>query len=121
MDVCQIRFDRMHPLVEAAQKRAEEDGDRLVAQMREAFNGTYVESLNGAFEKHAERVLRGWHELALEMVFKYSDNSDISSGDSPLSYPDEWLEGVGYTEGPPDAPVEDQCPPKCPLPPTLVV
>lgn len=117
MDVCQIRWDRMHPLVEAAQRKAEEEGEALVARLR--ASATDGSSLNEAVESHAERVLLAWHQLAMEMVFNFSDNTDMKSM-TPLGYPDEWLNGAGYKNGPPDAPVEDQCPPKCSATPVLV-
>lgn len=109
MDVCQIRWDKMHPLVEAAQASAEKEGETLLARVR---SNTSTADLNEVFSKHAELVLHRWNDLAMEMIFKYTDNIDIDTM-TPLSYPDEWLEGVGYKDGPPDAPIENQCPPKC--------
>lgn len=109
MDVCQIRWDKMHEIVEVAQQGAEEAGEVLLAKVR----ASPPKDLNEVFEQHAEKILQDWRGLAMDMVFTYSDNTDISSM-NPLSYPDSWLEGSGYKDGPPDAPVEDQCPPKCP-------
>mmetsp|Transcript_120690 Transcript_120690/g.341273 ORF Transcript_120690/g.341273 Transcript_120690/m.341273 type:complete len:588 (-) Transcript_120690:143-1906(-) len=120
MDVSQIRWDRMHPIVEAAQRRVEGEGEELLARMRAVSNGAGMANINTACEEHAERVLETWHELAATMVFDYSDNTEIDDG-QPLSYPDEWLDGVGYKDGPPDAPIEDQCPPKCSTVSELVV
>mmetsp|Transcript_62716 Transcript_62716/g.183445 ORF Transcript_62716/g.183445 Transcript_62716/m.183445 type:complete len:581 (-) Transcript_62716:48-1790(-) len=119
MDVCQIHWNKMHVLVEAAQKRIEDEGDALVARLRTSANASNPAVLNEAFEKHAKKALSEWHRLALDMVFSYSDNSDIGNL-TALSYPDEWLAGVGYEDGPPDAPVEDQCPPRCPRPALVV-
>jgi len=110
MDVCQIRWDKMHPLVEAAQRKAEDAGEMLMARLRAgALNGG---SLNEAVETHAESVLEQWHALTTHLVFDYTDNTDMKT-DQPLSYSRKWLDGVGYQDGPPDAPAEDQCPPKC--------
>ena len=118
MSVCQIRFDKMHPVVEAAQKKAESDGLALVLKMQQ---GKVAPGLvNDLFEKHAESVRQDWNELALKLTFMFSDNTDIATMRG-LGYPDSWLNGSGYKDGPPDAPVEDQCPPNCPGAGTLVV
>jgi len=110
MDVCQIRWDKMHAVVEKAQKKTEDSGDELLQKLLKNYSAS--EDLNGPIEAFAESVLADWHKLALDLVFTYSDNTDIPS-QTPLGYPTEWLNGVGYKDGPPDAPVEDQCPPKC--------
>lgn len=110
MDICQIRWDRMHPLVEEAQRKSEEAGESLMARLRSA--STTEEVLNHAIDAHAESTLQAWHELAMKLIFNFTDNSDMKTME-PLSYPSEWLKGVGYKDGPPDIPVEDQCPPKC--------
>lgn len=110
MSVCQIRFDDMHPLVEAAQAKAEKEGDELLLKMQKA---TDPSALNKAFEQHVEAVTQNWHDLASKLLFRFSDNTDISTM-TPLGYPDSWLKGAGYKNGPPGPPVEDQCPPKCP-------
>eukprot|EP00933_Yihiella_yeosuensis_P081048 TRINITY_DN94588_c0_g1_i1.p1 TRINITY_DN94588_c0_g1~~TRINITY_DN94588_c0_g1_i1.p1 ORF type:complete len:591 (-),score=109.31 TRINITY_DN94588_c0_g1_i1:30-1802(-) len=112
MDICQIRFDKMHPMVEAAQQRAEESGDALIARVREWGPDKPSEELNKIVEKHALTVLADWQKLTADLIFHYSDNYD-NLARTPLSYPDFWLEKSGYENGPPDAPVEDQCPPKC--------
>jgi dipeptidase len=112
LDVCQIRFDHMHPLVEAAQKKVEKDGDELIREMLQV-NHANSSMLNKRFEQHAESVLKRWNKLASDLVFSFTDNTDMTSFHA-LSYPDSWLERVGYKDGPPDAPIEDQCPPKCP-------
>jgi len=115
-DVCQVHFDKMHPMVEAEQKRVEDAGDALLAEARKSFDGSpaAVEKLNDMIEKHTASVLTDWHELATNLIFSFDENTDIREKEYPnLGYSDEWLKGVGYAEGPPDAPVEDQCPPKC--------
>lgn len=113
MDISQIRFDKMHPMVLAAQLQAEAEGDSLLEHMRHgALGDVSGGGLNEAVQKHAAKVLRQWHALAMDMVFNYTDNTNIRSM-QPLSYPDEWLEGSGYKSGPPAAPIEDQCPPRC--------
>jgi len=117
MNVCQIRFDKMHALVEAAQGAAEAQGERLVASLREKYwgaGGIDAGVVNDAIEQHAEEVLRTWQDLKDRMLFTFSDNDDMASGGfAPLSYPAPWLAASGYAGGPPPAPVEDQCPPKC--------
>merc|ERR1719491_337200 len=105
----------MHNMVESAQLRAEKAGDELLAEMR----AKGAQSVNDVFEKHAEDVLRQWQALSMDMVFHYTDNTDISTM-TALSYPDEWLRGVGYADGPPAPPVQDQCPPKCENTPVVV-
>jgi len=118
MSVCQIRFDKMHPVVEAAQKKAETDGQALVLKMQQGKVPAGL--LNDLFEKHAESVRNDWNELALKLTFMFSDNTDIATMHG-LGYPDSWLEGSGFKDGPPDVPVEDQCPPNCPRAGPLVV
>jgi dipeptidase len=111
MDICQIRWDRMHLKVEAAQKEIEEAGGALTTRLRSNASGG--RSLNEAIEAHAQNALQVWHKLAMDLIFNFSDNTDIQTM-TPLGYPDDWLRGVGYQDGPPDVPVEDQCPPDCP-------
>lgn len=111
MDICQIRWDKMHPLVEEAQRKTEEAGEELMARLR-ARSVADSDALNKAIEEHAQNTLQVWHDLAMSLVFNFSDNSDMKTM-TPLSYSSDWLNGVGYKDGPPDAPVEDQCPPKC--------
>lgn len=111
MDICQIRWDKMHPLVEEAQRKTEEAGEELMARLR-ARSVADSDALNKAIEEHAQNTLQVWHDLAMSLVFNFSDNSDMRTM-TPLSYSSDWLNGVGYKDGPPDAPVEDQCPPKC--------
>lgn len=108
MTICQIRFDEMHPLVAEAQRRAEASGEELLARLR-AGGG---DATGEAAEAHAEEVLQQWRELQDRMLFQFSDNTDMDTM-KPLSYPDSWLESSGYKDGPPDAPEESQCPPKC--------
>merc|ERR1712060_132906 len=75
MDVCQIRWDKMHAMVESAQLKAERAGDELLAEMR----AKGAQSVNEVFEKHAEDVLQQWQALSMDMVFHYSDNTDTST------------------------------------------
>lgn len=113
MDVCQIRWDKMHAMVEKRQHSVETEGERLLAAAQSALlAGSNAGNFDIIFEKHAKTVLAQWHALAMEMLFFYSDNTDTRTG-AELSYPDVWLEHSGYKNGPPDAPIEDQCPPNC--------
>ncbi|CAJ1453288.1 unnamed protein product [Effrenium voratum] len=111
MDVCQVRFDAMHQMVEAAQRDLERKGDQLVEAMRKGGHST--QEVNAAFQGFATEALQSWQQLTQNMLYSYSDNSRSAQGWKPMSYPDEWLEHSGYKEGPPPAPVEDKCPPKC--------
>lgn len=120
MSLCQIRWDKMHAMVEAAQQIAEKEGDALLARLRGAGGALDTRVLNDAVEEHAEQVLRSWQDLQLKMLYEFSDNSDMETY-TPLGYPDSWLEGSGYKDGPPDAPVEDQCPPSCGGAPPILV
>jgi len=116
MDICQIRWDRMHPMVEAAQKDAEEAGDAILARLRNTSD-VNTSGLNEAFEKHAEGILQKWHDLSQTLVFSFSDNTDMQTyvktgAANPLGYPKSWTDAT-FKDGPPDAPIENQCPPKC--------
>jgi len=115
-NICNIRFDKMHVLVEAAQSTVEKEGDAVLASA--AFCGSNAECWNDKFEKHTEHVLEVWNDLADELLFRYSDNTDnladAGGADGSLGYPDAWLKSVGFdTNAPPSVPVMDQCPPKC--------
>lgn len=113
MDVCQIRFDVMHKDVNNAQQAAESDADALLEKVRQAGTTSPAE-LNKIFQEHASQVLQTWKKLMPYLLFRFSGNTDIETMQS-LSYPDAWLEASGYKDGPPDAPKEDKCPPKCDL------
>merc|ERR1712048_1024819 len=104
MDVCQIRWDKMHPVVEEAQLKTEQAGEELMSRLR-AGGETDGSTLNEAIEAHAQKTLQVWHELAMSLIFNFSDNSDMKTL-MPLSYPNEWLNESGYKDGPPDVPVE---------------
>lgn len=125
MTAAQVRFDHMHPLVERQQHHAE-------AAAVELLNKVRLELLQGEdpweqFQAHAERVTEIWSDLPDEMLIRFNFNADMTkisanterTGKSPtmdiaaLSYPDEWLRQVGYTEFP-MPPMETACPPLCP-------
>jgi len=57
--VCQIRFDKMHPLVEAKQKELEDSGVELVKSAATLS----TKSLNDMFKEHADNALAAWHDL----------------------------------------------------------
>jgi len=111
MDVCQVNFKAMHPTVQAAQLALEKSGDALVEKMRQATPS--VKELNAAFEQHAMEALKTWQDLSNNLLFSYSDNSRFVENWKAMGYSDEWLDHSGYKAGPPPAPVEDKCPPKC--------
>lgn len=95
-------------MVEAVQNHVENVGDQLLAQAVTQQG----EPLGHTFEAHAEWVLALWKELATNITFAYSDNADIMRL-QPLGYPIEWLKAVGYSQGPPLPPIQNQCPPVC--------
>ena len=68
--------------------------------------------LGHAAEAFANATLDRWDSLAPELVMKLSENTDVATYE-PLGYPAEWLEKVGYADGPPPPPPLDQCPPAC--------
>jgi len=127
-DICQIRFDRMHPLVELRQNELEDQGAQLVASAAAQFaiSGDR-NAMNEKFEGFSERVLQAWHDLGNELVFSMSDNTDIlrhdpgNGHDGSLGYPDSWLRSTNYQSGPPLPPAENQCPPKCPQAASILV
>jgi len=117
--ICQIRFDRMHKIVEEKQHQFENKGVGLVALAAAKFMQTGdSQAMSNAFQDHALDALGAWQDLADELLFHFADNTDIPSltdtHDTSLGYPDSWLQKVGYAPGPPPVPVETQCPPKCP-------
>jgi dipeptidase len=113
-NICQIRFDKMHPMVEARQRKLETAGAQLVASTAAAFaKSPKTTDLNTIFDGFCNRALQEWNDLADELIFTWSDNTEIRS-DAPLGYSDSWLRAVGYQNGPPKPPVETQCPPACP-------
>jgi len=128
MMTAQIRFDHMHPLVEAKQKQAETAGDAMISNVREEILhkthhwGKHVEA-------HVTDALKTWQRLSDEMLIRFADNSDISristqsrtpvgvgldENTASLGYPAWWLRAVGFMQGPPLPPIETQCPPLCP-------
>lgn len=113
--ICQLRFDKMHPIVEEHQHLLEGSGAALVER---AAKGQQKSTLSEAFEEFAETSLKKWHDLAEELLFRFDENTDIlqhtSVHDASLGYPDAWLTEVGFKNGPPKPPVEMQCPPHCP-------
>lgn len=119
MDVCQVNFKAMHPTVQAAQLALEKSGDALVEKMRQGTPS--VKELNAAFEQHAMEALKTWQDLSNNLLFSYSDNSRFVENWKAMGYSDEWLDHSGYKAGPPPAPVEDKCPPKCDGEEALVV
>jgi dipeptidase len=106
MNICQIRFDRMHKVVEAMQRKIEDAGQELVDKAMSS------KDFDAEFERHVEDTLEKWHALATDLIFDFSDNFDMKAM-QPLGYPDSWIKQT-WNGGPPPAPVEDQCPPKCP-------
>lgn len=119
MMVSQIRFDHMHKLVQAKQNEVEAVGHALLDSMVNDFARTGdTKALSHTVEKHCDDVFHTWRDLPDEMLYHFSDNSNmfkIAPGDtSKLDYPAWWLKAVGFEKGPPPPPVEAQCPPRCP-------
>jgi len=113
--VCQIRFDKMHPLVEAKQSALENLGQTLVDGAAAYYAQSGTTQLDVLFASHADTVLKEWHALFDELLYSYGDNTDMHAKGMPqMGYPSDWLKAAGYPGGPPPPPAMDQCPPKCP-------
>jgi dipeptidase len=113
IDVCQIRWDRMHAIVEEEQSKVEAKGaEELKRWLSEYVKTGSAADLGNSAEAFANATLARWNSLAEELVVKMSENTDVSTY-TPLGYPKEWLEKVGYADGPPPVPPLDQCPPVC--------
>lgn len=111
MNVCQVNFKAMHQTVQAQQLALEKKGDELLEKMRASKSSQ--EEINEAFLGHAAEALSKWRSLSSELLFLYSGNSRYAEHWKAMGYSEQWLEKSGYKEGPPPAPVEDRCPPKC--------
>ena len=61
---------------------------------------------------NANAVLAAFVALPDKLIAKYADGWLNDGGWGALAYPDAWMKGVGYGQGPPDVP----CPP-CPCTP----
>jgi dipeptidase len=132
MMTSQINFKYMHPVVEKSQRALETAGIASVKSMGEAV------ARNAAWHHviidHMDHALKTWQHLGDELIFHFSDNSDIprmyvtplnleseqrrngmfrTENLQSFSYPDWWLRTVGFSEGPPPVPTERQCPPLC--------
>lgn len=123
MDVCQVNFKAMHETVHASQLDLEKEGDVLIERLRSSKSSAAVLQL--AIQEHANKALATWEALSQQLLFSYSDNSRFAENWKAMGYSDEWLEQSGYKDGPPPAPKEDKCPPKCddepePMPATVV-
>lgn len=113
IDACQIRWDRMHAVVEEEQHKVEAAGaENLLKWTAEYVKTGSAADLGHAAEAFANATLDRWDSLAPELVMKLSENTDVATYE-PLGYPAEWLEKVGYADGPPPPPPLDQCPPAC--------
>jgi len=91
MMTAQIRFDHMHPLVEAKQKEVEGAGEWALSRAREKLLSEKEKLLNEKWEKwvpkshswgdklvsHVKDALGIWKELSEDMLVHFSDNSDI--------------------------------------------
>lgn len=129
--VCQIRFDKMHERVEARQTELENAGVALVAPGSDAarfglLSPSNIAAFDFVFEEHAGKALSAWSDLIQDLLFRFADNTDLTSltndNDTALGYPDDWLQSIGYkAHAPPPVPIENQCPPKCPPVGTVVV
>mmetsp|Transcript_75346 Transcript_75346/g.124272 ORF Transcript_75346/g.124272 Transcript_75346/m.124272 type:complete len:119 (+) Transcript_75346:25-381(+) len=111
MNVCQVNFKAMHQTVQAQQLALEKKGDDLLEKMRSSTSSQ--EEINKAFLEHAAEAMSRWQSLSSELLFLYSGNSRYAEHWQAMGYSEQWLEKSGYKEGPPPAPVEDRCPPKC--------
>jgi len=118
-DTCQIRFDRMHQVVEAHQRKVEDAGVVLLKTAVAHFKTKEDrEALNYMFEAHAQKTLVDWIDLSDQLIFEFSDNTyipkDSEQNHTALGYPSWWLRSVGFQNGPPPVPPMNQCPPLCP-------
>lgn len=108
MTIAQVRWDRMHPRIDAKQKEVEDAGVKLldeISPMSANISGIYDK-----LAKHAAGALSTWHELADDLVVTFTDNFELNSvngekgSHTPLGFPAPWLKGVGFQQGPPPVP-----------------
>jgi len=95
-----MRYSAAMQDVHALQSRFEGKGERVVIALQAALDG----DVDGIIAGHADEVVKAFWGLPDELMTKYSDGWD-QDGSAP-GYPDWWLKAVGYQDGPPPAPKE---------------
>jgi len=106
--VAKIMYSHAMQNVTSVQQKLEDAGVQLVSDIDAMFDSGKsldAERLTALYTEHAERVLAAFWALPDQIVATYSDGW---LGDKAnAGYPDWWLKGVGYDQGPitiPDAP-----------------
>jgi len=98
-NVAKIKYSYAMQDVRAAQAKFEEEGEALVARLDASSEAG---RLDEEYAKHAQRVVDEFWALPDHIVSKYADG--WADDKTPLSYPDWWLQAVGYQNGPPPPP-----------------
>ncbi|CAB9519775.1 Peptidase family C69 [Seminavis robusta] len=102
--LARLRYNLLAPLIHEAQTKWE--GIALELQQSILQQQDDAETVTQLYHNHTAHVLRAWWELADTLVFLYADGYDNQQEfKAPaLGYPTEWLERVGYQNGPPPPP-----------------
>jgi len=102
-NVAKIKYAYAMKDLAALQQTLEGAGAALVSKI-DASVSIEPAMLNAEYARHAAAILQSFTSLPDLLVWKYADG--WLADKSLLSYPDWWLEAVGYPQGPPPAPVE---------------
>jgi dipeptidase len=115
-NLAQIKFSFMIRDIQALQQQVEKQSLALVNELSSSYldasvglKDSAVESITDALSKNAEKVRLQFFQLMHELLFKYADgyinywdhDKSIFISES-ASYPQWWLDAVGYADGPPD-------------------
>jgi dipeptidase len=101
-----LRYSVLSRVVRDAQTKWEgtamELQQQLEIQSQEQKTRISSAILTEVYKNHTARVLEAWWKLADELVFLYADGFDNQKWDGPpIGYSTDWLEAVGYQNGPP--------------------
>mmetsp|Transcript_89928 Transcript_89928/g.160025 ORF Transcript_89928/g.160025 Transcript_89928/m.160025 type:complete len:611 (-) Transcript_89928:35-1867(-) len=98
-NAAKIRYNTAMQDLREIQVRLEDDGEKLVQSLQ---NITDPQILNEAYAKHAVNIQTAFSALPTTLMTKYADG--WLNDDSPIGYSSDWLQAVGYSQGPPDDP-----------------
>lgn len=101
--LARLRYNLLSKIIQEAQSHWE--GMAMDLQHYIEKEKPKSEALTYLYQNHTAHVLEAWWKLADKLVFLYADGYDNQREDAPeLGYSTEWLEAVGFQNGPPPPP-----------------
>jgi len=105
-NIARMNYRGAIQLIREGQDYFEGKGLELVKYFDESPDDVDVTILTEKYTAHATEVVEKWWTIGDKIMEMYGDN--WLNDNDPIGYPDEWLEKVNFTNGPPPPPKHNQ-------------